>query len=69
MEQVPGATTVTILPNTVQTDGVVELKLTASPELSVAVIANGAAPSTTLLNEPNVIVCDAKKLMGGAMAN
>jgi hypothetical protein len=62
IEHVPTATIVTVLPDTVQTDAVVEVKLTGKPELAVAVIANGATPSVTLLNAANVIVCDAWKL-------
>ena len=42
--------------------GALEVKLTAKPELAVALMANGATPSITLLNAPNVIVCEAWKL-------
>ena len=59
IEQDPPATIVTVLPATVQTDVVVEAKLTASPELAVAVTVNGETPYVTLLNAPKVIVCDA----------
>ena len=45
MVQVPTATRVTVAPETVQTDGVVEAKLTVRPEDAVAVSLNGAAPS------------------------
>jgi hypothetical protein len=50
---------VTVLPDTVHTEVVVEAKVTANPELAVALMVNGAAPSETLLNAPNVIVCEA----------
>jgi hypothetical protein len=59
IEQEPSARTVTVLPATVQTEVVVEAKLTANPELAVAPIVNGATPKLTLLSAPNVIVCDA----------
>ncbi len=42
--QVPVAKMVTVLPPTEQTAGVVELKLTASPEEAVALTTNGASP-------------------------
>jgi hypothetical protein len=50
MEQVPIPTIVTVVPDTVQTAGVVEVKVTASPELGVAVIAKGIVPAATLLS-------------------
>ena len=50
----------TVLPATVQTDVVVEAKLTASPELAVAVTVNGDTPYVTLLSAPKVMVCDAE---------
>jgi hypothetical protein len=56
MEQVPAARIVTVFPETVQTPGVVEAKLTVRPELAVAPIVNGAVPSVTVLSGPNVIV-------------
>jgi hypothetical protein len=43
--QVPVATSVTVEPETVQTEGVKELKDTLSPELAVAVTVNGLVPS------------------------
>ena len=42
--QVPISSSVTVEPDTVQTDEVVEAKLTASPDEAVAVTVNGAAP-------------------------
>jgi hypothetical protein len=36
MVQVPGVTSVAVVPETAQTDGVREVKLTARPELAVA---------------------------------
>jgi hypothetical protein len=53
---VPTATTVTAVPDTVQTDEVVEAKLTANPELAVALTGNAAAPNTWPDSAPNVIV-------------
>jgi hypothetical protein len=46
MVQVPTATSVTVEPDTVQTGDVVEAKLTARPELAVALTVNGAVPYT-----------------------
>ena len=57
IEQVPAATIVTVAVDTVQTAVVVETKLTARPELAVALIMNGDAPRLTLLSGANVIVC------------
>jgi hypothetical protein len=59
IEQVPGATRVTDAPATVQTAAVVDAKLTASPELAVAVSARGVVLRLTLLSDANVIVCEA----------
>src|SRR5580700_10429063 len=56
MEHIPAAMTVTVLADTVQTEIVVDAKLTASPELAVAVIGNGATPKVTFPSEPKVIV-------------
>ena len=55
MEQVPTPMTVTVIPATVQTPGVVEAKFTGSPELAVAVIVNGAIPKLTSLRAANAI--------------
>ena len=60
IEQAPTPTIVTVLPATVQTGVVVEAKLTASPELAVAVTVNGDTPYVTLLSVPKVMVCDAE---------
>jgi hypothetical protein len=54
--QIPTATKVTVDPETVHTAVVWELKLTARPELAVAVTANGADPNATLDSVPKVIV-------------
>jgi hypothetical protein len=42
--QVPRATKVTVVPDTVQIDEVVEAKLTTKPEVAVALSAMGAVP-------------------------
>src|ERR1035441_6248872 len=57
--QVPAATSVTVVPDTVQTGVVCELKLTVSPELAVALTVNGAVPSVLFESVPNVMVWDA----------
>jgi hypothetical protein len=59
IEHEPPATIVTVFPETVQTEAVVEAKLTARPELAVAVAVNGDTPYVASLSAPNVIVCDA----------
>jgi hypothetical protein len=56
MVQVPTATKVTVAPETVQTDWVVEAKLTASPDDAVAVTVNGALPNTLLDSAAKVMV-------------
>lgn len=56
MEHVPTATIVTVAPDTVQTDVVCELKLTARPELAIAETVNGAVPNGWLAIAQKVIV-------------
>ena len=62
MEHVPTARMVTVLPDTVQTDVVVDVKLTGRPELAIAVTANGATPRATLLKGKKVMAWSAWKL-------
>ena len=57
--QMPPATIVTVVDETVQTEVVVEAKLTDNPELAVALTVNGDAPKVTLLKAENEIVCEA----------
>ena len=57
MVHLPPATRVTVLPDTVQTEVVSDAKLTASPDVAVALTANGAVPMTRFASAPNVIVC------------
>jgi hypothetical protein len=59
MEQVPTAIIVTVFPETVHTRGVVEAKLTGSPELAVALMVNGGVPITTLGRVGKVMLCPA----------
>jgi len=56
MEQRPPVTIVTVVMETVQTGSVEEAKLTARPELAVALTVNGRTPKLTLLNGRKVIV-------------
>jgi hypothetical protein len=42
--QVPALSSVTVAPDTVQTEGLVDAKLTGKPEDAVALSANGAVP-------------------------
>jgi hypothetical protein len=44
MEHVPAFTSVTVLPETVQTAVVLEVKLTGRPDDAVAVIGKGGVP-------------------------
>ena len=53
------ATTVTVLPDIVQTPVVVDVNVMARLEVSVAVMLNGATPRLTFGSAPKVIVCDA----------
>lgn len=59
MEQVPAATSVSVLPLTVQTAGVSEMNDTGRPELAVAVNASGATPSDWSPGDANTSVCAA----------
>jgi len=71
MVHVPTAASVAVAPDTVQTEVVCEAKLTASPELAVALTANGAVPIGSFASEPNVIVwlpCVTAKLWLTAVA-
>jgi hypothetical protein len=56
IEHVPTARMVTVVPDTVQTVGVVELKVIGSPELAVALMEKGAFPMVALFNGPNAMV-------------
>ena len=56
IEQVPIARMVTVLAETVQTDNVVEVKLTGRFEVAVAVAANGAIPKLMPLIGANTMV-------------
>ena len=56
MVQIPEAMKVAVVPETVQTDAVVEAKLTAKPELAVATIARGV-PTVCVLGALKVMVC------------
>lgn len=56
MVQVPAATRVTLLPETVQIAGVGELKLTGSPALEVATSATGEAESEVVGGAVKLIV-------------
>ena len=59
MLHVPVANRVTVAVLTVQTDRVVEAKLTASPELAVAPTVNGALPYVWAESAEKVMVCGA----------
>jgi len=52
----PAETSVTVDPDTVQTAVVCELKLTANPEVAVALTAKGALPNATFGKAPKLIV-------------
>jgi hypothetical protein len=56
MVQVPTATSVTIAPDTVQKDGVVEAKLTARPEEAVAPTVNEPGSNDRFASAPKAIV-------------
>jgi hypothetical protein len=57
--QVPTATKVTVDPDIVHTAVVWELRLTARPELAVAVTANGADAKVLFDNAPKLIAWEA----------
>ena len=54
--QGPADTSVTVDPDTVQTDPVSEAKLTANPEVAVALTVKGALPNTLFDSPPKAIV-------------
>jgi hypothetical protein len=56
IEQVPAARIVTVLPETEHTEGVVEEKLTPSPELAVALMVKDGAPKVLLARASKVMV-------------
>ena len=56
IEQVPSPFSVTVVTETLQTNGVVDAKLTVRPELAVALSGGGVAVRAMLLMGPNVIV-------------
>ena len=55
IEQWPGATSVTVLPETVQTGKVVDAKLTGRPDDAVAATVKGGAPYVLADNGLKVI--------------
>jgi hypothetical protein len=57
MVQVPPETSVTVVPDTVHTDVVCELKLIVRPEVADALTVKGEAPNVWFESPPNVIVC------------
>ena len=57
--QAPTETSVTVepvVPDTVQTEVVCELKFTVKPELALALTVNGAAPKTWFESAPKAMV-------------
>ena len=67
MVQVPDATSVTVLPDTVQTPAVVELNATAKPDDAVAATAKGAAPNGLLVRAAKVMVWAALATLNDAV--
>jgi hypothetical protein len=55
----PALTSVTVAPETVQTEAELDAKETASAEDAVELTTKGAAPKTLFDRAPNVIVCGA----------
>ena len=60
MVQLPVVTRVAVVPETVQTNGVREAKLTVNPELAVALTVKGVAPYVTAGRVAKVMVCGAR---------
>lgn len=54
--QSPAPRIVTVLPETLQTAGVVELNVTGRPEVAVALMVNGGSPKALLPSAPNEMV-------------
>ena len=59
IEQVPAVSMVTVVPLTVQTGELLEVKVTTASEVAVALTVNGETPRNTLLRLPNEMVCGA----------
>jgi len=57
IEHVPAVIKVTVAPETVQTEVVVEANVTASPELALALSGGGVELSDCVPGGTNVIVC------------
>jgi hypothetical protein len=56
-EQVPTATSVSVVPATVHTPGVVDAKVTVKPEVALALSAAGAVPRVWLPGDVKVMLC------------
>jgi hypothetical protein len=56
MVQPPIATSVTVVPDTVQTEGVVDAKLTGKPEEAVALSVTGPLPKAWFESAAKVMV-------------
>ncbi|GGC87100.1 hypothetical protein GCM10011396_37980 [Undibacterium terreum] len=59
MVQVPAATGVKVEPDTVQTEVVLEVKLTAKAELADALSPKGAAPTVVVPGLVKLMLCEA----------
>jgi hypothetical protein len=59
MEHVPPDIAVMVLPDTLQTPGVLDVSVTANPESAVAGTVNGLTPQVTFAIAGKVMVCDA----------
>ena len=57
MVQVPAATSVTVVPDTIQTAGEAELNATVNPEVAVAEIVKGGTPMICVATGVTVIDC------------
>ena len=55
--QVPPVSKVTVFAETLQTEGVVEAKMTGSPDEAVALRANGAEPKVEAGRTEKLMVC------------
>jgi hypothetical protein len=54
---VPTAVRVTFVPDTVHTEAVVDVNVTARPDDAIALTANAGLPNTWSESAPNAIVC------------
>ena len=67
MVHVPTESNVTVVPDTVQTNVVCELRLTGRPEDDATMIVNGAVPSCLFVANPKVMAWDNRMVVASLL--